>query len=114
MFYNKDCSEDLKLKVWEKAKKVSGYDPNIYRKDLAGAWIKYEDYGKATSDTSLGWEIDHKLPESKGGSDDLSNLEPLQWHNNRTKADDYPKFKTSISSEGTCNVCKEQSWMFNL
>ena len=50
---------------------------------------------------------------SKGGSDDLSNLEPLQWCNNRTKGDEYPEFKTSISSENTHNIHKEQSWKFN-
>ena len=113
MFYNENWSEDVKLKVWRKAKAIAGYDSNVYRKDLADAWIKYEDYGKISSETNFGWEIDHKLPESKGGSDDLSNLEPLQWCNNRTKDNDYPSFKTSISSEGTHNVHKEQSWKFN-
>ena len=41
MFYARNWSEDVKLAVWEKANEVPGYDPNIYRKDLAGAWIKY-------------------------------------------------------------------------
>lgn len=113
MFYNENWSEDVKLKVWAKAKVVPGYNSNIYRKDFAGAWIKYEDYGKTSSDTNFGWEIDHKRPVSKGGSDDLSNLEPLQWCNNRTKGDEYPEFKTSISSENTHNIHKEQSWKFN-
>lgn len=44
MFYNENWSEDVKLKVWAKAKEVPGYNSNIYRKDFAGAWIKYEDY----------------------------------------------------------------------
>lgn len=113
MLYNENWSESIKLKVWQKAKEVPGNDPNIYRKDFAGAWIKYEDYGKNSSDKNFGWEIDHKIPESKGGSDDLSNLEPLQWCNNRTKGNDYPRFKTSISSDGTHNTYKEQSWEFN-
>ena len=29
-----------------------------------------------------GWEIDHIKPKKDGGSDDLSNLRPLQWEAN--------------------------------
>lgn len=34
-----------------------------------------------------GWEIDHIRPVVAGGNDDLSNLQPLQWENNRKKGD---------------------------
>jgi 5-methylcytosine-specific restriction endonuclease McrA len=37
-----------------------------------------------------GWEIDHINPTANGGSDDLSNLQPLWWKNNRRKSDTYP------------------------
>ncbi|MDD3436969.1 MAG: HNH endonuclease signature motif containing protein [Candidatus Gastranaerophilales bacterium] len=113
MFNAKTWSEETKQKVWAKAQIVGTNDPKVWRKDMAGAWIKYEDYGKTTSKTGNGWEIDHKKPEAKGGSDNLDNLQPLQWKNNRTKNDDYLGFKTSISSDGTKNIYKEQSWRFN-
>lgn len=32
------------LHIWEKAISVPGYDPNIWRKDFAGAWIRKDSY----------------------------------------------------------------------
>jgi 5-methylcytosine-specific restriction endonuclease McrA len=74
--------------VWRKATVVAGYDQNQYRKDVCGHWIQYGAYGNTNSE--YGWEIDHIKPLAKGGSDDLSNLQPLYWETNRDKADTYP------------------------
>jgi hypothetical protein len=38
---------------------VPGYDPNQFRKDSCGAWMKRSDYGQTTG---YGWEIDHVKP----------------------------------------------------
>lgn len=96
--------------VWEKAKVINAKTKDEWRQDYAGAWINRNQYGK---DGAYGWEVDHKKPVAKGGGDELSNLEPLQWNNNRTKGDDYPSFKTSISSKENKNIEKEQSWKYN-
>lgn len=74
--------------VWKKGSVIQGYDPDIWRHDSCGSVMKFEDYGNTNS--KHGWEVDHIRPVSKGGSDDLSNLQPLQWENNRKKGDTYP------------------------
>ena len=93
--------------VWQKAKVVAGYDPSQWRKDFAGAWIARKAYGLQGS---YGWEIDHMKPVTLRGTDDLSNLYPLHWQNNRTKGDNYPFFKTSVSSSANANIDRIQSW----
>ena len=74
-------------KVWDKGPKILGKDPNLYRQDSAGNEIYKPSYGK---DSNKGWQIDHKKPVSKGGSDNLRNLQPLQTEENKEKGDTYP------------------------
>ena len=92
----KTFSDDEIQKVWNKAKKIGGEDASVYRQDYAGVWIKRDEY--VTKDSTLGWDIDHRKPVAKGGSDDLTNLDPIQWNNNRTKRDDYPHWSTSMKT----------------
>ncbi len=75
-------------KVWNKGRIILGYDPQIYRHDTCGKVMRRSDYGD--TDSSMGWEIDHIFPKSKGGTDHINNLQPLQWENNRKKGDTFP------------------------
>lgn len=84
-------SEETKKAVWNNATIVPGINPNIERKDICGAWIQWDAYGQ-TSKNGKGWEIDHIKPVSKGGGDEIYNLQALQWENNRTKGDDFPAY----------------------
>jgi hypothetical protein len=78
--------------VWEKAQIVPGHDPRVLRKDTCGAMIRRNSFDENSGELSMGWEIDHIKPLAKGGTDDLVNLQPLQWKNNRHKGDAYPSW----------------------
>ena len=77
-------------------------------KSPCGAWINFNQYGN--TETDYGWEIDHILPEAKGGTDHAGNLCAMNWKNNRSKADDFPNYTTAIRSNGNENVESEE-WL---
>lgn len=98
------------LKIWEKATKVVGFNPDVYRKDAGEAWIEYSRYGNRNDD--FGWEVDHIVPKSKlekaGASakeiDNPLNLRPYNWANNDSKSDNYPEFQRAVTANGKSNV----------
>ena len=95
-------TDEIKLAVWAKGAIVEGYDPKKYRKDHCEAWMQYGKYGDRGSD--FGWEIDHITPESRGGTDELSNLRPLQWENNNDKSNG--NLSCPVTSKDAANVKK--------
>ncbi len=84
----KDFTNEEQQRVWEKGQILDGYDENKVRSDLCGAIIHKEDFANTSS--HYGWEIDHIKPVSEGGGDEIENLQPLQWRNNRSKGNDFP------------------------
>jgi len=82
------ASEQLKLSVWAKGEAAMGYNPIFYRRDAFGAWMQYSAHGNMSS--HFGWEISHIKPVAEGGTDELSNLQPLQWRNNHHQSDPRP------------------------
>lgn len=105
-----DFSEKQIQAVWEKGKVADKFDSKKYRKDMAGAWMVRDQYGKKGD---FGWTIDHVYPEALGGDDNLVNLRPMQWQNNQSKSDDYPEYSTAITSKGKENVEEESTFTVN-
>ena len=98
-------TEDEIQKIWEKAQVCPPNDPNVWRKDLCGAWIKRDLHGAASENephTSYKWQVDHIKPDSKGGPDTVSNARPLQWYNNDCRQNN--RLKTIVTAEGTKNI----------
>ena len=100
--------------VWKHGNLIGGtadppVTPNTFRKDCCGAIIDYRQYGKKTHN---GWEIDHKKPTSLGGTDDISNLQPLHWKNNRFKSNHWPDWACKISSGPMSASVRKQNQKF--
>lgn len=112
-------SQEIIDKVWERCPEVDGYDPNMYKKDACGAWMKRDKYGDR--ENSLGWEIDHIYPESrllelgieKRDIDNLDNLRPLNWKNNVSKGDDYPAYTSICKAKDDSNIEESRQMLVN-
>lgn len=62
---------------------------NLYGPNCAICNLEIDSSLKRTS--AMGLTVDHWIPLSKGGSDDITNLRPTHWICNRRKSDSLPK-----------------------
>lgn len=81
----KTFSFDVVEKVWEKARIIPGFDPEYLREDQFGTVIARVFYEECRPGFALGWRIVHIKSPEKGGTNDISNLQPMQWENNPGK-----------------------------
>ena len=72
-------SEALRL-IWQKAAPPPPpWNRSEWRLDAFHALMQWSKYGKRAK---YGWEVDHIVPLSKGGGNDMGNLRPMHWMNN--------------------------------
>lgn len=94
-------TDDKKKAVWQNAKTVDKFDPDKFRQDACSAWMAWDNFGLVTT---IGWCIDHTLPVAKGGTDHTDNLRAMHWENNRSKADDFPTYKSAVTAKEKENI----------
>ena len=73
--------------AWDNAMTLRSENPDVWRRDELGNLIKSGSYGTLGK---YGWEVDHRKPRAKGGTDHLRNIRPLHHKANRMKSDIYP------------------------
>ena len=72
---------DVELRtIWKKGRIIPKRNASEWRKDDLGNRIRFSDHGNRNSD--FGWEVDHIIRIADNGTNDLSNLRPLQWESN--------------------------------
>ena len=84
------ATKTQKEAAWNKAKRITGKNPNTHRKDAEGNVLYKAAYGKTSP---MGWEVDHIFPKSRGGPDRDGNLQALNTSANRSKGSKLPSKK---------------------
>jgi hypothetical protein len=87
--YGVEFREAMVDVVWRKATIIPNENRANRRRDACGATIDRDQFGR---ETETGWEIDHIMPRTEGGGDELANLQPLHWQNNRHKGQSHPSW----------------------
>lgn len=70
--------------AWERAATIRDRDPAVWRRDEMGNPVRHDLYG---THGEFGWEVDHRNPVSKGGTDHGRNLRILHHASNARKSD---------------------------
>ena len=91
--------EETVRAVWAKGLITAEGDPELWRKDEYGAWIRWDAYRDRGS--QFGSEIDYVDPKSDGARDDLSNQRPQQWRNQTSRR--MGRLAGSVTAQGWFN-----------
>lgn len=95
--------------IWHRAQAIPGFNPDKVRLDYAGAIIHWDEFEK---EGAYGWVCLPVQPISKGGNNDFMSLIPWHHQNAKAKNEDFPYYRTVLSSKDGVNVEQSQEWCF--
>lgn len=85
-----DYDERTIQQVWERARAVPDQDPDEWRLDECGAWIRREQYGARLGE--FGWRI---LNTEPGPNDNPARLRPFHYENDFDIANRRPRCRVT-------------------
>jgi len=91
-----DINGDLIRRVWDKASVIPGQDPEAYRIDMSGTWIRLKDFND--EDSVYGWTI-YSVDGSEQNIANLAQLIPLHTFNNASINGVLPGTATKLLEE---------------
>ena len=74
-----EINGELIRRVWEKASVIRGQNPEVYRMDVNGKWIKMKEFNN--TDSEYGWTI-YSVDGSDIAMHNLQELIPVHTYNN--------------------------------
>ncbi len=87
--------DDMIQAVWDKGRTMPEQNPEEWRRDQCGAWMRRDQYGNEGSE--FGWKIENP---TTGTPDDVDNLQPVHCSNDFDIASGQPHCRTTADRTG--------------
>ena len=91
-----DINGELIRRVWEKASTIPGQDPETYRTDMSGTWIRLKDFNN--EDSVYGWTL-YSVDGAEQNIQNISRLIPLHTFKNESISGTLPGTASKLLEE---------------
>ncbi|WHQ36455.1 hypothetical protein [Spiroplasma sp. SV19] len=79
--------------IWDNTARGGGRNNLLFRRDIAGAFIKL---GELNKETEFGWVIEPLLPLEKGGKLEVNNCFAMHWKNAKARRGSLNDWKAAV------------------
>jgi len=91
--YLSKLSEPEICAIWDNTARGGGRNNLLYRRDIAGAFIKM---GELNQETEFGWVIEPLMPLEKGGKLEVNNCLAMHWKNAKARRETLNDWKAAV------------------